>query len=218
MCELEPVIPLLLFSYNISKSEVVRQGPLLVIYYLAGHDLVVGNPDTRGRTWEFDFTILPGTVVYHCSNGPLSAGGFNWTVLPRGHKPYSERLHRKLTRETWTDFVSNHPLSRWYLRAFWDTYLNINNVYEMIEKLEEDYDPMKDWVALHGCLTQDISDKRMTSAHFFSNVAVRSMVKWTHQYEMCPGGLGEDECVKNTIIKFGMQMNDGCGYGFAFHK
>jgi hypothetical protein len=108
-----------------------------------------------------------------------------------------------------------HSGVRWYLRAFWDIYLNIDKVYGVIEGLEKNKNPMTEWVAVYGCPVNDVGSNRFTSAHLFSNFGVRTMMNMINYYEGCSGMLGEDDCVKYAVKRSQLEMQNGCNDGFA---
>jgi hypothetical protein len=177
---------------------------------------MVAKKDFRGMTWEIAFPLDWRVVIHHISDGPLYVNGINFTVLPEGAAPYREKQVRLITKECWKHFLRNHPDVPWFLRGFFDMYVNLTNLCKMIDELNQQYHPMEEWVSRYGCaFHMGIDYPHGSTGHLFSNKAVRTLVESIPIFDDCPPKDAEDLCVRFTMDKLNIPFYSGCSRYFA---
>jgi hypothetical protein len=187
----------------------------VVVYQIVGHDQPI-VPDLRGVTWEEDFPRISAVAIHHVASGPLYVNGINWTVLPGGVTPQREKQLRTVTKASWRHFLAFHPDSHWYLRGFYDMYVNITNLLELVWSLEQNHDPMNAWVARYGChYTRGIDYPHGSTGHLLSSYAVRQLVENVAVFDSCPRKQCEDVCLRFTMDRLGIPFYDGCSAQFV---
>jgi hypothetical protein len=190
---------------------------LIAIYSVAGHDQkMIAKKDLRGITWEVEFPPDSQIVIHHISDGPLYVNGINFTVLPEGSAAYREKQVRLITKECWKHFVKNHPHVPWFLRGFFDMFVNVTNLRKFLHELNAQYHPQDEWVARYGCANHEgIDYPHGSTGHLFSNSAVRTLLSNIAIFDACPERHAEDICVRFTMNALRIPFYASCSDYFV---
>jgi hypothetical protein len=181
---------------------------LIAVYVVAGWNHVLKGRDLRGITWERDFDT-DQLEIHHVSDGPLHVNNVDFTVVPEGAKCYEDRKMRRITKGSWEHI-------RWFIRGFYDMYLNVSNLLRMIEDLEGQYDPMSQWVSRYGCAVfRDQDYAYGSTGHLFSNFAVKTLVNNVAVFDSCPSDQGEDLCLYWIMRKLNLPFYESCSTKFV---
>ena len=119
--------------------------PQSVAIYVLADVSMEAVPDLRTKFWEPQLQGRKLNVsVHYISDGDMTLGGKEWIVPPACSGENSDPGFCERNIESWNHFVQEHSDVSWYFKAGQETYLNIDNLLNLLAKLEKTINPMKD--------------------------------------------------------------------------
>jgi hypothetical protein len=151
------------------------------IYTITGSEnFIKKHEDRRGQTWEWQMQGSRHKYnITMVSNGETKIPGYDVIVLTDSGNYSRDRVLCQRTANSLIHFTKYFNDYKWYYRGISDTYIDCNNLFNIIEELELKYDPMKEVAMAYGL---HVSRKvgmfpHGGSGYLFSNYAVNLFVE-----------------------------------------
>jgi hypothetical protein len=126
-----------------SVIPTIHSDTSISFYTICGASQTITTADLRGRFWEWQLKHFTGNYSLRClSDGPLSANGIDFLVLPEGRVRFDDSQFCIRTPESWRHFVRHNAQTKWHFRGTHDTFVNMTALALLISDLERAGDPM----------------------------------------------------------------------------